>query len=242
MVFYGFQKTTLIDYPGAIASLVFTGGCNFRCPYCYNPELVNTQSVPLYNGDEIIAHLKKQRGKIEALCISGGEPLLYRDQLVNFINEVKNLGIKVKLDTNGSQPQWLKKANADYIAMDIKSSYMKYPLFLDKNENLDEMFAKISESVDYIITSGTDYEFRTTVVPELVTKTDIKYIAEKIIPNAKRYILSQFRSQITLDKNFSNIKPYSNSELQEMADICNNCGVPCSVRSGYSTDGIQHKL
>ena len=76
MVFYGFQKTTLIDYPGAIASLVFTGGCNFRCPYCYNPELVNTQSVPLYNGDEIIAHLKKQRGKIEALCISGGEPLL----------------------------------------------------------------------------------------------------------------------------------------------------------------------
>ena len=119
---------------------------------------------------------------------------------------------------------------------------MKYPLFLGKSENLDEMFAKISESVDYIITSGTDYEFRTTIVPELVTKTDIKYIAEKIIPNAKRYILSQFRSQITLDKNFSNIKPYSDSELQEMADICNNCGVPCSVRSGYSTDGIQHKL
>lgn len=242
MVFYGFQKTTLIDYPGEIASLVFTGGCNFHCPYCYNPELVNTQSVPQFSSDEIIAHLKKQNGKIEALCISGGEPLLYREQLINFIDEAKNLGIKVKLDTNGSQPLWLKKANVDYIAMDIKSSYEKYALFLDKNENIDKILVKIAESIDYIMTCGANYEFRTTVVPSLVTKNDIEYIAEKIIPNAKRYFLNQFRPQITLDKHFQNTKPYSDSDLQEMAEICNIRGITCHVRSGYSTNGTQHKF
>lgn len=242
MVFYGFQKTTLIDYPGEIASLVFTGGCNFHCPYCYNPELVNTQSVPQFSSDEIIAHLKKQNGKIEALCISGGEPLLYREQLINFIDEAKNLGIKVKLDTNGSQPLWLKKANVDYIAMDIKSSYEKYALFLDKNENLDKILVRIAESIDYIMTCGANYEFRTTVVPGLVTKNDIEYIAEKIIPNAKRYFLNQFRPQITLDKHFQNTKPYSDSDLQEMAKICNIHGIICHVRSGYSTNGTQHKF
>ena len=242
MVFYGFQKTTLIDYPGEIASLVFTGGCNFCCPYCYNPELVNTQSIPQHSEDEIIAHLKKQKGKIEALCISGGEPLLYREQLLEFIDKVKSLDIKIKLDTNGSLPQWLKKANVDYIAMDIKTSAEKYPQVFNKNENHDEMLAKISESINYITASGIDYEFRTTIAPNLVTISDIEYIAKHFIPGAKRYFLNQFRPQITLDENYGILEPYSDIVLQEMANICKKYNVNCNVRSGYSTEGTQHKF
>lgn len=242
MVFYGFQKTTLIDYPGAFASLIFTGGCNFRCPYCYNPELVNTHTVPQYSDEEIITHLKKQKGKIEALCISGGEPLLYREQLIDFINKVKELDIKIKLDTNGSLPQWLKKANVDYIAMDIKTSREKYPKVFNQNENTNEMLEKISESIDYIINSGKDYEFRTTIVPGLITKTDIEYIAKNFIHGAKKYYLNQFRPQITLDEKFGNIKPYPDNELQEMADICKDYNINCYVRAGYSTEGTQHKF
>lgn len=242
MLFHGFIKTTLIDYPNTIASLVFTGGCNFHCPYCYNPELANAETIPNYTAAEIISHLNKHCGKIEGLCISGGEPLIYGKQLIDFIDEVKNLGMKVKLDTNGSQPHFLKKANVDYIAMDIKSSYEKYSLFIGNGQNLDETIAKISESTDYIMKSGIEYEFRTTVVPKLVTKSDIETIAENIIPNARKYYLNQFRPQITLDKEFGNIKPYSDAELQEMAEICNNRGIPCKVRSGYSTEGVQHKL
>lgn len=242
MVFYGFQKTTLIDYPGAIASLIFTGGCNFRCPYCYNPELVETYTIAQHSGEEIITHLKKQKGKIEALCISGGEPLLYRKGLLDFINEVKSLDVKIKLDTNGSLPEWLKKANVDYIAMDIKTSLEKYPQVFNPCENPAEMTAKIRESIDYIINSNIDYEFRTTVVPGLVTKSDIEYIAKNLIPNAKKYYLNQFRPQITLDESFGNLQPYSDDTLQEMADICKNHNIDCHVRSGYSTEGNQHKV
>lgn len=242
MVFYGFQKTTLIDYPDAFASLVFTGGCNFRCPYCYNPELVNTYTIPQYGSKEIIEHLKKQKGKIEALCISGGEPLLYRERLINFIDEVKSLDIKIKLDTNGSQPQWLKKANVDYIAMDIKTSREKYSQVFMQNENVEEMLAKISESIDYIMTYGKDYEFRTTVVPGLITESDIEDIAKNFIPGAKKYYLNQFRPQITLDESFGNLQPYSDDTLQKMANICKNYNIDCHIRAGYSTEGTQHKF
>lgn len=242
MVFHGFIKTTLIDYPNTIASLVFTGGCNFRCPYCYNPELVNASDVPQYKTDDIISHLNKQKGKIEGLCISGGEPLIYGEKLIDFIDEVKGLGFKVKLDTNGSQPQFLKKANVDYIAMDIKSSYRKYSHFIDKKQNLEEMIKRVSESINYIMDSGIDYEFRTTIVPELVTKADIEIIAKEIIPNAKIYYLNQFRPQITLDTKYNDVLPYSDNELKEMAEICNSNGVRCEVRSGYSTEGNQHKI
>ena len=229
MTFFGFQKTTLIDYPHEIATTVFTGGCNFHCPFCHNPELVNATGIPRYSSKEIIDHITKHKGKITALCITGGEPLLYKERLIDFIDEVRSIGIKVKLDTNGSQPLWLKKANVDFIAMDIKSSYSKYKLFVD-NINDEELINNIKESVNYILNSNIEYEFRTTVVPELVTKDDIRYIAEHIIPNAKRYFLNQFRPEITLDKRFMNVTPYSNNELQEMSAICAGNGIDCYIR------------
>lgn len=193
MVFNGFQKLTLLDYPGKVACTLFTAGCNFRCPFCHNASLVTHINDELvYSQDEVLSYLSKRQGLLDGVCITGGEPLLH-DELEEFIVSLKSLGYLVKLDTNGSSPEKLKKlvnsSLIDYVAMDIKNCENKYSLTVGI-KNFD--ITKVKESVEFLLNSNSvDYELRTTVVNELHNIEDIESVA-KWISGAKRYFLQNF--------------------------------------------------
>ena len=171
MVIGGFQRLTLIDYPGVIATTVFTVGCSFRCPFCHNPELVLSSQYTVDNGreKEFFEFLKKRKGKIEGVCITGGEPTIQKD-IIEFIQKVKKLGFKIKLDTNGTRPDVLKKLLdlklLDFVAMDIKNQPRKY----NQTTGTKGDIQRIKLSVNLIMNSRLPYEFRTTVVPGLHTQ------------------------------------------------------------------------
>ena len=192
MVINGLMKTTLLDYPGHVAATIFLGGCNFRCPYCHNKDMVvalqNTQQFP---EDEILAFLKKRRGILTGVCITGGEPTL-RPDLEEFIRRIKDLGYLVKLDSNGSNPGILRHLNEegllDYIAMDVKGCPSNYGPCIAVP---DYDPAPILESIDYIRSSLPDYEFRTTVVKELHSDRDFEEIGP-LLEGAKNYFLQYF--------------------------------------------------
>ncbi len=192
MDFGGFQKLTLLDFPGVVACTVFTKGCNFLCPFCHNAPLVNKQEEAMsYTEEEVLAFLKKRQGILEGICITGGEPLLHKD-LELFIQKVKELGYKVKLDTNGSNPSYLKRlvknGLVDYVAMDIKNKLSKYPL----TTGLDYVnITNIEESIDFLLAGNVPYEFRTTACQELHTLEDIVMIVERI-KGAEKYFIQNF--------------------------------------------------
>ncbi|MCQ2471769.1 MAG: anaerobic ribonucleoside-triphosphate reductase activating protein [Clostridia bacterium] len=192
MVLHGFQKMTLLDFPGKVACTVFTGGCNFRCPFCHNALLVTELSKSeSFKEEEILDFLKKRKGLLDGVAITGGEPLI-SDDILYFAEKVKNLGFAVKLDTNGSYPQRLKKAVGegivDYVAMDIKNSKELYA----KTAGLSFFeISNIEESVDFLLSGKVDYEFRTTVVNGFHTVESIENAA-KWISGAKRYFLQNF--------------------------------------------------
>lgn len=192
MIIHGFQKMTMLDFPGRVACTVFTAGCNFRCPFCHNASLV-TKIDPRerYREEEIFEYLKKRRGILDGVCVTGGEPLLY-DDTADFLRKLKALGFAVKLDTNGSFPDRLKKIAGDglvdYVAMDIKNSREKYALTAGLT-GLD--LAAVEESVSFLLSGAVDYEFRTTVADELHTEEDFLKIGEWI-SGAKRYFLQRF--------------------------------------------------
>ena len=191
----GFQSTTLLDYPGHIACTIFTEGCNFRCPFCQNASLVLPE---LYEGlldtDEILARIEKRKSIYEGVCITGGEPTMQKD-LSGFIENIKNMGLLVKLDTNGTAPDMLDKLLSvgllDMIAMDIKASKESDMRVcgLPENENLLE---KIERSVELIKNSGIDHEFRTTVVKGLHDCDEIASIGEWL-KGEKKYFLQVYR-------------------------------------------------
>lgn len=193
MQIHGFNKTTLLDYPRHLAATIFIGGCNMRCPFCHNASLViNPASQPIIPEEEVLTYLTKRSKVLEGVCISGGEPTLYSD-LPAFIKEIKAIGLKVKLDTNGSNPAMLKllveEHLIDYVAMDIKNSKEKYSLSAGmENYNI----GKISESVAYLLSSPVDYEFRTTIVREHHTEQDILSIG-KWLKGAKAYYLQSYQ-------------------------------------------------
>ncbi len=192
MQFNGFQKLTLLDFPGHVAATLFTAGCNFRCPFCHNAALVTHIDNQNYFTDEyILDYLKKRVGILDGICITGGEPLIHKD-LPEFIKKVKALGFLVKLDTNGSYPETLEKlindGDIDYVAMDIKNSKEKYALTAECS---DGDLANVEKSISILKQNKVDYEFRTTIVNEYHTVEDIKSIAEWIVP-AKKYFLQNF--------------------------------------------------
>jgi pyruvate formate lyase activating enzyme len=192
----GLQKLTLIDYPGHIAATVFTVGCNFRCPFCHNPELVISNfQFPISNfleGD-FFNFLETRQGKLEGVCITGGEPTIQPD-IIDFIRKIKNLGYKVKLDTNGTRPDVLRQLFTekllDFVAMDIKS----YPGDYNKATNSQVDIERIKLSVDLIKNSGIDYEFRTTAVPGLHEEGDFEKIG-KWLEGSKKYVLQAFEDK-----------------------------------------------
>ena len=191
MIIKGLQKTTLLDFPGKVACTVFTAGCNFRCPFCHNASLVISPDLTdTISEDELFAFLKKRRGILDGVCITGGEPLLQRD-IEELIKKIRDLSLAVKLDTNGAYPERLRSIIenhlVDYVAMDIKNSKEKYSL----TAGADVDIGKISESVGLLMSSGIAYEFRTTIVKELHSPEDIRSIGEWIA-GADKYFLQSF--------------------------------------------------
>jgi len=199
MVIHGLQKTTLLDYPGHVAATIFTGGCNFRCPFCHNGDLVlNPGGTPQIPMEEIMAFLQKRQGILDGVCITGGEPTLQLD-LEDFIRGVRGLGYLVKLDTNGYRPEVLERlleeGLLDYVAMDVKASKDNYAraVGLDcMNSKSDFVIEKIERSVELLQNSSIDYEFRTTVVKGLHTIEEFEEIG-RWLAGCKAYYLQGFQ-------------------------------------------------
>ena len=217
MNFSGFQKLTLLDYPGKVACTLFTAGCNLRCPFCHNASLVtHIDNSNIYKKEEILSYLKKRYGVLEGVCISGGEPLL-QPNIEDFIREVKSLGYSVKLDTNGFYPDKLislvEKGLIDYVAVDFKNCYDKYALATGI-ENLD--INPFKKTVEFLLSGKVDFEFRTTVVKGIHQTQDIVEIA-KTIKGAKRYFLQSFvDSGDLISEGLCAISPV---DMQKMADL-----------------------
>ena len=192
MQIHGFNKTTLLDYPKHLAATVFLGGCNMRCPFCHNAALVTAPgSQPVIDSAEVLAYLSKRRGILEGVCITGGEPTLY-SELPEFLKSIKELGLLVKLDSNGTNPDMLKSLVQehllDYIAMDIKNSPENYT---SSSGVAGISMEPIRESVDFLLSGAIDYEFRTTIVKELHTEQDMRSIGTWLL-GAKAYYLQAY--------------------------------------------------
>lgn len=193
MKIHGFQKMTMLDYPGKVACTLFTAGCNFRCPFCHNALLVTEiDPAATYDLDEILSYLRKRRGVLDGVAVTGGEPLMNRD-IPELLKQFKDLGYSVKIDTNGSYPDRLRQivsdGLADYVAMDVKNSKEKYALTVGLPQ-ID--LSPIEESVRFLLSGAVDFEFRTTVIKELHTEADIAAIADWIA-GAPRYFLQNFK-------------------------------------------------
>lgn len=228
MIIKGVQKLSLIDYPGRVACTIFTFGCNFRCPYCHNPELVVDDGTPSIPEGDVFRFLDERKGFLNGVCITGGEPSLH-DDLPDFIRRVRDLGYSVKLDTNGTSPRMLRRLIGerliDYIAMDVKAPLEKYESVVRVKVDAD----RISESVE-IVKAFPEHEFRTTVVPELLTKEDILAIAGWI-KGARRFFIQQFKPTKTLDKTFLEKRVYLADELEKICDEVKGFFEVCKVRN-----------
>ena len=215
MLIGGVEKTSLLDYPEKLTAVVFTIGCNFRCGYCHNPELIKLrEDSKILDEADLFTYLEKRKGLLDAVTITGGEPTLQPD-LYDFIKKVKNIGYLVKLDTNGTNPEVLEKLLAenllDYIAMDIKNSIENYNKVV-RNFTTQE---KILKSIDLIMNSGVDYEFRTTVLKSLISLNDFEKIGETI-KGAKKYFIQKFIPTKILNENLMNEINYSSEEFENI--------------------------
>ena len=214
MKFNGFQKLTLLDYPGKVACTLFTAGCNLRCPFCHSASLVtHIDNSNFFTEEYVLDYLKKRTGILDGVCITGGEPLMHKE-LPEFIKKVKDLGYLVKLDTNGSYPDHLAnlidKGLIDYVAMDIKNTQEKYLLTAECSE---QDLQNVTKSVEILKQNKIDYEFRTTVVKEYHTVDDVKKIAEWI-KGADKYFLQNFIDSGDIIKN--NLSAHTRETLDLM--------------------------
>jgi len=209
--FSGLQKTSLLDYPDKVASVLYTPGCNLRCPFCHNWRIVVDPQPPFLQEGAALQILERRKKYVDAVVISGGEPCMHKE-LPRFLAKLKERGFKVKLDTNGFYPNVLKEClpQVDYVAMDIKTSQEKYKL-LGETDTTGFM-----KSIDLLKSGKTPFEFRTTVVPEIVTAQDITCIA-KMIKGSKIHALQQFVPQDTLDKHFQTLMVYAPETISEFA-------------------------
>ncbi len=225
----GFTKTTLLDYPGRVASTLFLGGCNFCCPFCHNSSLVTSpKSEPFYEMDDVLRFLEKRQGILDGVCISGGEPTIHLE-LPSLCRKIKALGYPVKLDTNGTNPGLLQKLAGehliDYVAMDIKSSPNRYPALTGvAAPDIDS----VRRSVKWLLAGPLPYEFRTTVVQELHTKEDFIEIS-RWISGAQQYFLQAYRdSPQTIRPGFT---ACPKSQMEDYLNLV-RATVPCARLRG----------
>lgn len=219
MTINGMQKLTLLDYPGNVACLIFTQGCNFRCPFCHNSGLLDmNNNCKKIDEKEVFKYLEKRRGLLDGVCISGGEPLLQKD-IVDFIRKVKDLGYKVKLDTNGSSPKKLKQliedGLIDYVAMDIKNDFLNY----DKTAGMCTNIDNIKKSIEIIENSNIEYEFRTTIVKQFHDVGKLEKIIQYIGQNARYYIQNYQDCSSVLQRGLNGF------DNEELLNIKNTLGV-----------------
>ena len=222
MIIGGIHTLTLLDYPGKVACIIFTTGCNFRCGYCHNAEFVLPEKIKERMNDmipeeKIFNFLDKRKGKLDGVVVSGGEPTIHPD-LVDFIRKIKAKGFLVKLDSNGTNPQvlerLLKEKLVDYIAMDVKASKEKY----DEVTGVKNNFAAIKHSRDILKSSEIDYEFRTTVIKGFHDEEEMRKIAQ-FCRGAKQYTIQNFRPQKVLDKEFKKFNGFTKKELASFKAI-----------------------
>ena len=216
-IFAGLQKLTLLDFPGYVACTLFTRGCNMRCPFCHNaPLVIRAEEQKLYTNEDILAFLKKRKGILDGVAITGGEPTLAHG-LADFMEEVRGLGYRIKLDTNGTRPEVLKdivsRGLVDYVAMDIKNSREKYGTTVGFDSRYD--LAPIEESIAFLMSGVVDFEFRTTVSRTFHTPDDVESIA-KWISGDEKFYLQQFKDSgdVIGDK----IEAYDNDEMRALLD------------------------
>lgn len=228
MVFGGLEKLTLIDYPGRVACMVYTIGCNFRCPYCHNPELVDETVETRISEEEVLAFLRARKGMLDGLVITGGEPTMH-DDLPGFMKKVKDLGFLVKLDSNGTRPAMLKEAIkkklVDYVAMDIKSPMSKYSRTVARPVDVKA----IRKSIEVLKSSGIQYEFRTTVIKSLIEPEDFHEIGMEI-RGASLYFLQKFVPTKILNPQFKKKVTYSDDELKSFQEIMKTYVTFCGIR------------
>jgi pyruvate formate lyase activating enzyme len=224
MKYAGMIKQSLVDYPGEIAAVLFTRGCNLRCPFCHNPDLLVKPKILVKPIDieEVAEFMIARQSFLDGVVISGGEPTL-NEELPADIARLKSLGCLIKLDTNGTNPTMLTKLLAhkmlDYVAMDIKAP-LEYKKYLQASGRLStEDFFNIRSSIHLLRSSHINIEFRTTVVPALHTAEDIISIA-RYIEGCELFTLQQFNPRITLEPGYANVVPYGKQEMQEIADKC----------------------
>ena len=233
-------KTTCVDFPGIVAGSFFLKGCNLRCPYCYNIELIKGKTQDLNTIQDLFAHMEKRQGILKGIVISGGEPLINPYTPI-IIKKAKELGYKVKLDTNGILPDELEKIlndnelKPDFVAMDIKTSPEKYADFLCAKES------KLHDDKNYFITSlnksvkllselpKENREFRTVLVPPLIKEEDIKKIAE-ILPKDATWQFAQFQNQNCLDPTYNDIYPYSDEEVNNLINYAKSLITDSNLR------------
>jgi len=225
----GLQRLSLIDYPGRLCATVFTAGCNFRCPYCYNVDIVlHHQGLDTIPEREVLDLLYRRRDFLDGLCLGGGEPTLHR-ALPAFLYKVKALGALVKLDTNGSRPRMLGKLMedglVDYVAMDVKAPLRRYPEVVRYKVDVEA----VKRSIGLLRRGNVDHEFRTTVVPGLLDGDDLEEIARGL-SGSKRHVLQGFKPGVTLCPEFAEVEPYSTAEMRAFRDRVTPYFSECELR------------
>lgn len=217
MILAGIVPSSLIDYPEKVSAVIFTKGCNFRCPYCHNPELVVGKETSHISEIDFFDLLKKRTGLLDGVVISGGEPTLHSD-LLHFVEKIKGMGFLIKIDTNGSKPEiiqtLLEKELVDYIAMDVKASPDQYVSTAGYNGSIEPIF----QTIKLLEKSSVFHEFRTTVVPGFTNEEEIEKIG-KMIEGSKKYFIQNFRPSNTLLNELSKQRGFSIAELEHFKEI-----------------------
>lgn len=226
----GLFKTSLVDYPGKVSAVIFTGGCNLRCGYCHNPELaLNFPALEKIEEGDVLVFLEKRKGLLDGITVSGGEPAIDRG-LIPFLEKVRSLGLSVKLDTNGFFPrvisECIEKKLLDYVALDVKTSPEKYPALTGKPVD----FSDVLSTLNILRESSVDYEIRTTCVPGYITVDDINKIG-KAAGRVKNYYLQQFVNRnILIDSGIKLLAPYTVDYLKELKSVAEKFSDFCAIR------------
>ncbi len=215
----GWVPLTMLDWEGRLSTTIFVAGCNFSCPFCHNPELVAAATHPAtIHFDQIREHLASKKGWLDGVVISGGEPTL-SPHLPELIRALRSSGAQIKLDTNGSRPEVLSRliedGVLDYVAMDVKTSLERYGEVVRRPVSVET----IERSIDLIVSSGVDHEFRTTMVPGYVDRKDALAVAHRI-SDGRRYALQQFNPKVCLDPDTSKVEPYHRDYMESLAAEC----------------------